>query len=354
MAYARVGALCPLHGRPAPPERRSSSIRNRYFMRSITSSSPDRRTRRLADRSARRARRRPAIATSALALGLIAAVGLSTAPAAQAGASGTSPGIALASFTTAIEPTPVVSPTGTDDISTAMQAELTAADASLAAATAVASDISASGLDIGVPETTVDTAALEDAIDRLESATDLPAPLVPDLTEDVTEHRTVVDGQVASLRGSLEAAQAKKAEEEAAEKARLEAEAAARAAEAPAPRSSAAGVPMAAGGAVGGTSPADAQATARSMLGGYGWGDDQFSCLVSLWHKESGWRYNAYNASSGATGIPQALPGSKMASAGADWQTNPATQIRWGLGYIQGRYGSPCGAWSHSQSVGWY
>jgi hypothetical protein len=90
------------------------------------------------------------------------------------------------------------------------------------------------------------------------------------------------------------------------------------------------------------------------MIGGYGWGDDQFSCLVSLWNKESGWNYQAYNRSSGAYGIPQALPGSKMGSAGADWQTNPATQIAWGLGYIAGRYGSPCGAWSHSQSTGWY
>ena len=105
---------------------------------------------------------------------------------------------------------------------------------------------------------------------------------------------------------------------------------------------------------MGGTSPADAQATARGMLAGYGWGDDQFGCLVSLWQKESGWNYQAYNRSSGAYGIPQALPGSKMGSAGADWQTNPATQIAWGLGYISGRYGTPCGAWGHSQSTGWY
>ena len=79
-----------------------------------------------------------------------------------------------------------------------------------------------------------------------------------------------------------------------------------------------------------------------------------FDCLVALWSKESGWRVNAYNASSGAYGIPQALPGSKMATAGADWETNAATQIEWGLGYVQGRYGTPCGAWAHSQDVGWY
>ncbi|HWS39348.1 MAG TPA: lytic transglycosylase domain-containing protein, partial [Actinoplanes sp.] len=81
---------------------------------------------------------------------------------------------------------------------------------------------------------------------------------------------------------------------------------------------------------------------------------DQFPCLNKLWNKESGWNYKATNPSSGAFGIPQSLPGSKMASAGSDWKTNPATQIKWGLGYIEGRYNTPCGAWSHSQSVGWY
>lgn len=100
--------------------------------------------------------------------------------------------------------------------------------------------------------------------------------------------------------------------------------------------------------------PGSAQAIAYEKVIARGWGEDQFSCLVALWKKESGWRVNAENKSSGAYGIPQALPGSKMASAGADWATNPATQIDWGLGYITGRYGTPCGAWGHSQSVGWY
>jgi hypothetical protein len=85
-----------------------------------------------------------------------------------------------------------------------------------------------------------------------------------------------------------------------------------------------------------------------------GFGLDQFPCLDKLWKKESGWNYKALNNSSGAYGIPQALPGDKMASAGSDWKTNPATQIEWGLGYIKGRYGTPCKAWSHSQNVGWY
>ena len=96
-------------------------------------------------------------------------------------------------------------------------------------------------------------------------------------------------------------------------------------------------------------------AIARDLMASmYGWGDDQFGCLVDLWNKESGWNVYAQNPSSGAYGIPQALPGSKMGTAGADWQTNAATQIKWGLGYIAGRYGNPCGAWSHSVSVGWY
>ena len=96
-----------------------------------------------------------------------------------------------------------------------------------------------------------------------------------------------------------------------------------------------------------------AQAIALQQVTARGWGTDQYNCLVSLWNKESGWRVNAYNPS-GAYGIPQALPGSKMASAGADWQTNPATQITWGLNYIAGVYGTPCGAWGHSQANNWY
>ena len=81
---------------------------------------------------------------------------------------------------------------------------------------------------------------------------------------------------------------------------------------------------------------------------------DQFPCLDKLWAKESGWNQYASNASTGAYGIPQALPGSKMGTVADDWRTNPATQIKWGLGYIDGRYGTPCSAWSHSESTGWY
>jgi hypothetical protein len=96
------------------------------------------------------------------------------------------------------------------------------------------------------------------------------------------------------------------------------------------------------------------QQIAAAMLGSFGWSSGEFGCLQSLWNAESGWNPSASNPISGAYGIPQALPGSKMASAGADWQTNPATQIKWGLGYIKQVYGSPCAAWSHEQSAGWY
>ncbi|MCM3656921.1 hypothetical protein M3147_06600 [Agromyces mediolanus] len=100
--------------------------------------------------------------------------------------------------------------------------------------------------------------------------------------------------------------------------------------------------------------PDGAKAYARQAVARYGWGDGEYQCLVRLWTRESSWRADAYNASSGAYGIPQSLPGSKMASAGADWRTNPATQIEWGLAYISGRYGAPCGAWAHSEAVNWY
>ena len=99
---------------------------------------------------------------------------------------------------------------------------------------------------------------------------------------------------------------------------------------------------------------ADPRSTAKAMLAGFGWSDSQFSCLDSLWTKESGWNPQATNKSSGAYGIPQSLPASKMATAGADYRTNPATQITWGLTYIKASYGSPCSAWAHSQAVNWY
>jgi hypothetical protein len=98
----------------------------------------------------------------------------------------------------------------------------------------------------------------------------------------------------------------------------------------------------------------DPQAIAEALLPTYGFDSSQMSCLVPLWEGESGWRWNAENSSSGAYGIPQSLPGSKMATVAPDWRTNPVTQIKWGLEYIKGSYGSPCGAWSFKQGHGWY
>ena len=100
--------------------------------------------------------------------------------------------------------------------------------------------------------------------------------------------------------------------------------------------------------------PGTAKAYAFDLLKQMDFGTDQYSCLVKLWERESNWRVSARNSSSGAYGIPQSLPGSKMATEGADWMTNPETQIRWGVKYIKGRYGSPCGALAHSDKKGWY
>ncbi|WP_207770839.1 lytic transglycosylase domain-containing protein [Microbacterium testaceum] len=330
-------------------------------MRSDSTPPSNRRDRRLA---ARRTRRRPLTAIGAVVVGVVAAAALTgTAPAATASPTD----LSTARFSLASATTPTVLATargaGADEARTAESSAAT----SMAAVTSVQNDIAASGLDIGQPAT-VDTSALETATARLEAASVLPDTFLPDLAEDVTAARAGVDQRVAELRGGLDAAVAKKAEEEAAEKARQEAEAAAAAAKEKAAAEeraaastrtsngggSSAPVPVTSGGGSGDNSPAGAQATARGMLASRGWGDDQFSCLVSLWNKESGWNYRAYNAGSGAFGIPQALPGSKMSSAGADWETNAATQISWGLGYISGRFGTPCGAWEHSQAVGWY
>lgn len=106
--------------------------------------------------------------------------------------------------------------------------------------------------------------------------------------------------------------------------------------------------------ASGDTSVAASKAFAHATLASRGMGDAEFQCLNNLWERESNWNYKADNPSSDAFGIPQSLPGSKMASIAPDWETNPQTQILWGIGYISERYGTPCNAWGHSQTVGWY
>jgi hypothetical protein len=117
--------------------------------------------------------------------------------------------------------------------------------------------------------------------------------------------------------------------------------------------SSAASGTASSGGASYTTPVGVAQTFAAKAVAAKGWAPSEFSCLVSLWNRESGWNTHAANPS-GAYGIPQSLPGSKMASAGGDWQNSYQTQITWGLGYISGSYGSPCGAWGHSNAYGWY
>lgn len=102
------------------------------------------------------------------------------------------------------------------------------------------------------------------------------------------------------------------------------------------------------------TNPTEAQAIGKEMMLAAGFGEDQWGCLYNLWMRESGWRTTAGNVSSGAYGIPQSLPASKMAAFGDDYLTNPRTQIAWGLSYIKGRYGTPCGGWSAFQAKGWY
>ena len=184
---------------------------------------------------------------------------------------------------------------------------------------------------------------------ELVSETNAEVPPLQAATAEVD--RVAAEQAAAAEAAAAEAAAAAAAEAAAREAADAKAAAATQAAQAAtaAPKANTAPAPSAP------SNPSGAQAVARDMMAAkYGWGADQFGCLVSLWDKESGWNVNAFNASSGATGIPQALPGSKMATAGADWQTNAATQISWGLGYISGSYGTPCAAWAKSESVGWY
>ncbi|MFS0866600.1 hypothetical protein AB3M83_04600 [Microbacterium sp. 179-B 1A2 NHS] len=330
-------------------------------------------TRRSTRRTERRLRRRPLlVATTLTATLAMAATATAMAPA-PSSAQPANPALtyALASFSTALP----ASLDGTEaPTTTASKADaaLAKADAAIDASADVSADIADSKLKLRVSDTTVETDDLETAVAHLETIGAVPLFDVVGATEDVVAETQEVTEETSALRGQLDAAVEKekarkaaiaKAKAKAAAKAKAEAaaerEAAEEAAEAATSTSgsgSSGGSSAPAGPATApsGTSASAAQSTARSMLGDYGWGDDQFSCLVSLWNKESGWNYRASNPSSGAYGIPQALPGSKMSSAGSDWQTNPATQIAWGLGYIDGRYSSPCGAWGHSQSNGWY
>ena len=149
------------------------------------------------------------------------------------------------------------------------------------------------------------------------------------------------DAEAAARKAAAEAAVAKKAEAEKEAKERAEAKQAASRDSARADASSFA--------VQSSYTVAQIQAMARQMVAG-----GQFQCFSNIVDHESSWNYHAVNASSGAYGLFQALPGSKMSSAGSDWQTNPATQIKWGLNYMNSRYGSPCQAWSFWQANHWY
>ncbi|WP_426321551.1 phospholipase [Microbacterium sp. E-13] len=289
-----------------------------------------------------RSRRRffaPAVAAGT-ALGILATVGLTLASPTLAAAA------PLAASAIASAAAPEATAETLRDIRVDAKGTLLSARVALTEADSVTTEIAASGLDLGA-DTSVDTTALEQATHRLSKFDVVPMLLVPGLAADTTTVIDRVETRVSQLRDQLTAAKEKKAAEEAA------AAAAAAAAEAAAEAQRQAEAAAAALAAA--NTPEGAKATARQMAASqYGWGDGQFSCLESLWNKESGWNYQAFNSGSGATGIPQSLPGSKMASAGADWQTNAATQIAWGLGYIAGSYGTPCAAWGHSQATDWY
>jgi hypothetical protein len=101
-------------------------------------------------------------------------------------------------------------------------------------------------------------------------------------------------------------------------------------------------------------SDADPRDLTKALMPQFGMSSSEFGCVDNIWSQESGWNVHAANPTSSAYGIPQALPGSKMASAGPNWESNAETQIKWGLGYIRDRYGSPCAAWGFKSSHGWY
>jgi hypothetical protein len=207
-------------------------------------------------------------------------------------------------------------------------------------------------VDFSLPteQTEIDVSDLVADVKRLSKADQLSSDEIAELTSEVVQGTTIVQSKTSDLQNALTAGKKEEAARVAAEAARAKAEAARIAAEEAARRAAEEKARLAAA-----NTPEGAKATARAMAAErYGWGEGEFSCLAKLWTKESGWNYKAYNPNGGATGIPQSLPGSKMATAGADWRTNAATQIAWGLGYIDRAYGSPCAAWGHSQAVNWY
>ncbi len=180
-------------------------------------------------------------------------------------------------------------------------------------------------------KTRVDASTLTGYVDYLEDYEGLPASVASNVTADANAEIDRLEPNVTQAEKNQERRERKEREEREAR----EAEEAAALAEA--------------------NTVEGAKATASELMSStYGWGADQFGCLDALWTKESGWNYQAANPSSGAYGIPQSLPGSKMGTIADDWATNATTQITWGLDYISRAYGTPCAAWGHSQAVNWY
>ena len=190
-----------------------------------------------------------------------------------------------------------------------------------------------------------DTSTLERHISALSDYPTLSGGALSDRIETTVD--TVQDVAQASADQDKRDADARAAE--------AKAQADAAAAKAAADAAAAAAAAKAAAAQAAANTPAGAKATASALAASrFGWGADQFQCLDNLWTKESGWNYRAYNANGGATGIPQALPGSKMGTVAPDWQTNATTQVTWGLQYISAAYGTPCAAWGHSQANNFY
>lgn len=229
---------------------------------------------------------------------------------------------------------PGSSAAATADQAAAVQAAAAEAELAAAGAEAEATIGSAQGVLVSAA-TKVDTTALEASVTQLADYKVLSLDRVLELTD----HTRSATQQTADAVAAADAAQMAADEAAAAEAAAAEV-AAAEAAAAQAARAN---------------TPDGARALGAELAASlHGWGADQFMCLDKLWTKESHWTVDADNPSSSAYGIPQALPGNKMASAGGDWATSARTQIVWGLDYIKSSYGTPCSAWSHSVAVDWY
>ena len=218
-------------------------------------------------------------------------------------------------------------------------------------AVASATAVTTVGAVVGVASGSEPTAAATQPVADAVTLDNIAGPQQPDaLSASLTEQAQIQQAQAeASAQKLAEEAARQKAATEAAQK-KAEAEAAAKAKAAEAAAKAKAAKIAAEAAATGDYSVSAVQAMAQQIVGNA----TQYQCFSWIVTHESGWNYRATNASSGAYGLVQALPGSKMASAGADWQTDPATQIKWGLSYMNSRYGSPCGAQSFWEANGWY